>query len=59
MLKLHYWKNCSNKHFIGDHIEDFEGPELVLLDSYLPHCPQYYQPLEPMIQPQATVIHFF
>lgn len=52
-------ENCAGKRFIGDHIEDFEGTELVLLGSYLPHCWQYYTVLDPMIPPQATVIHFF
>lgn len=52
-------ENCTGKRFIGDHIEDFEGPELVLLGGYLPHCWQYYQAIDQMIQPQAIVIHFF
>lgn len=52
-------ENCSGKRFIGDHIQDFEGTELVLLGSYLPHCWQYYKPVDPLIQPQAFVIHFF
>ena len=52
-------ENCSGKRFIGDHIHDFEGTELVLLGSYLPHCWQYYKTIDPMIQPQAIVIHFF
>ncbi|NLR80366.1 AraC family transcriptional regulator [Chitinophaga eiseniae] len=52
-------ENCAGKRFIGDHIEDFEGTELVLLGSYLPHCWQYYTVLDTMIPPQATVIHFF
>lgn len=52
-------ENCIGKRFIGDHIKDFESTELVLLGSYLPHCWQYYQAIDPMIQPQAIVIHFF
>jgi len=52
-------ENCSGKRFIGDHIQDFNGDELVLLGSYLPHCWQYYTAIDPMVQPQAIVIHFF
>ena len=52
-------ENCTGKRFIGDHIENFEGTELVLPGSYLPHCWQYYKAIDPMIQPQAIVIHFF
>lgn len=52
-------ENCTGKRFIGDHVGDFEGPELVLLGSYLPHCWQYYRAVDPMIQPQAIIIHFF
>jgi AraC-like DNA-binding protein len=65
MLKSHVnfeialLENCSGKRFIGDHIRDFDGTELVLLGSYLPHCWQYYKATDPMVNPQATVIHFF
>ena len=52
-------ENCIGKRFIGDHIEDFEGTELMLLGSYLPHCWQFYQFVDPMIQAHAVVIHFF
>lgn len=52
-------ENCRGKRFIGDHIEDFEGPELILLGSYLPHCWQFHQFINPMIQSQGIVIHFF
>lgn len=52
-------ENCCGKRFIGDHIRDFEGAELVLLGSYLPHCWQYYKTLDPEKDPNAIVIHFF
>lgn len=52
-------ENCSGKRFIGDHIEDFEGTELVLFGSYLPHCWQFYQYVDPMVSANSIVIHFF
>lgn len=52
-------ENCMGKRFIGDHIEDFKGAELVLMGSYLPHCWQYYQTVQSSLQPQCIVIHFF
>ncbi|NQX53090.1 helix-turn-helix transcriptional regulator [Pedobacter panaciterrae] len=52
-------ENCCGKRFVGDHIEDFRGTELVLLGSYLPHCWQYYNTLDEKVQPQAVVVHFF
>ncbi|HTJ11623.1 MAG TPA: AraC family transcriptional regulator [Dinghuibacter sp.] len=52
-------ENCCGKRFIGDHIEDFEGTELVLMGSYLPHCWQYSKTADPNIQPHAAIIHFF
>ncbi|MBO9620155.1 MAG: helix-turn-helix domain-containing protein [Niabella sp.] len=52
-------ENCMGKRFIGDHIEEFEGAELVLMASYLPHCWQYYQTIDSQLPPYATVVHFF
>lgn len=52
-------ENCFGKRFVGDHIEDFKGTELVLLGSYLPHCWQYYNTIDEKVQPQAVVVHFF
>jgi hypothetical protein len=52
-------ENCRGKRFIGDHIEDFDGTELVLMASYLPHCWQYYRTIDPMAPANAVVVHFF
>jgi len=52
-------ENCFGKRFVGDHIEDFKGTELVLLGSYLPHCWQYYNTIDESVQPHAVVVHFF
>lgn len=52
-------ENCAGKRFVGDHIEDFEGTELVLLGSFLPHCWQYQDTIDDSAPPQATVVHFF
>ncbi|NQX40890.1 AraC-type DNA-binding protein [Pedobacter steynii] len=52
-------ENCCGKRFVGDHIQDFEGTELILLGSYLPHCWQYYNAIDEQINPQAIVVHFF
>jgi len=52
-------ENCAGKRFIGDHTEDFNGSDLVLMGSYLPHCWQYYKVIDPRIQPNVTIIHFF
>lgn len=52
-------ENLSGKRFIGDHIEEFEGSELLLIGSYLPHCWQYYQVIDPQIQPHVFIVHFF
>lgn len=52
-------ENCTGKRFIGDHIEEFDGSELVLMASYLPHCWQYYRTNDPLIPAHAIVVHFF
>lgn len=52
-------ENCFGKRFIGDHIEEFNGSDLILIGSYLPHCWQYYKAVDPAIPPHATIIHFF
>ncbi|SMO72010.1 AraC family transcriptional regulator [Solitalea koreensis] len=52
-------ENCSGKRFIGDHIQNFEGTELVILGSNLPHCWQCDKQPDPMSPPQRTVIRFF
>lgn len=52
-------ENCTGKRFIGDHISDFEGTELVLMASYLPHCWQFYQKVDEEAPAHAIIIHFF
>lgn len=52
-------ENCAGKRFIGDHIEDFQGTELILLGSYLPHCWQYYKAVDTLVKPNAIILHFF
>lgn len=52
-------ENCLGKRFIGDHIADFDGPELVLLGSYLPHCWQYQDVQDFRQPPMAYIVHFF
>jgi AraC-like DNA-binding protein len=52
-------ENCCGKRFVGDHIEDFCGTELLILGSYLPHCWQYYNAIDNKVQPQVTIVHFF
>lgn len=52
-------ENCRGKRLVGDHIEDFEGDELVLLGSYLPHCWQYYNTVQSGLDPEAIIVHFF
>ncbi|HTM97914.1 MAG TPA: AraC family transcriptional regulator [Pedobacter sp.] len=52
-------ENSCGKRFVGDHIEDFQGAELVLLGSYLPHCWQYYGAIDDKVQPHLVIVHFF
>lgn len=52
-------ENCMGKRFVGDHIEDFKGDELVLLGSYLPHCWQYYNTIENSKPADAIIVHFY
>ncbi|WP_235005310.1 substrate-binding domain-containing protein [Pedobacter nyackensis] len=58
-FELALLENYCGKHFIGNNIVDFEGTQLVLLGSYLPHSWQYSKKLDPMAQSQAILIHFF
>ncbi|WP_316818225.1 AraC family transcriptional regulator [Pedobacter nyackensis] len=52
-------ENCVGKRFVGDNIEDFEGTELVLLGSYVPHCWQYHGKVKSHLDPEAIIVHFF
>jgi YesN/AraC family two-component response regulator len=47
------------KRFIGDSVEDFHAPELILIGSYVPHCWQFYKSIDRRKDPNATIIHFF
>ncbi|NQX42285.1 DNA-binding transcriptional regulator, LacI/PurR family [Pedobacter steynii] len=51
-------ENYCGRYFIGDHILDFEGTQLILLGSYLPHCWQYDKKLDPTAQSQSILVHF-
>ncbi|NQX39633.1 DNA-binding transcriptional regulator, LacI/PurR family [Pedobacter steynii] len=51
-------ENYCGKHFIGDNILEFEGTQLLLLGSYLPHCWQIDRELDPTVQPQSISVHF-
>ncbi|MBO9732415.1 MAG: helix-turn-helix domain-containing protein [Chitinophaga sp.] len=57
-FKIVLLENCIGKRFIGDHIDDFEGPELVLLGRYLPHYWQYSGVHDSNLLPMASVVHF-
>lgn len=52
-------ENYCGKHFIGDNVLDFEGTQLLLLGSNLPHCTQYLKKMDPTAPSQAVLIHFF
>ncbi len=52
-------ENYCGKHFIGDNVMDFEGTQLLLLGSYLPHCSKYKKKLDPTAPSQVITIHFF
>jgi len=52
-------ENYCGKHFIGDNVLDFEGTQLLLLGSYLPHCSKYSKKLDPTAPSHAISIHFF
>ncbi|MDR3712274.1 MAG: AraC family transcriptional regulator [Puia sp.] len=52
-------ENAAGKRFIGDHIEDFKGSDLVMIGSYVPHCWQFYKEVDPKVLPHAFVVHFF
>ncbi len=52
-------ENCLGKRFIGDSVEDFHSPDLILIGSYVPHCWQFYKSVDSRKEAKATIIHFF
>lgn len=58
-FEMVFIENCIGRRFVGDHIEHFEGTELILIGNGLPHAFQYLKPLDPLQTASVTTIHFF
>jgi AraC-like DNA-binding protein len=52
-------ENCLGKRFIGDSVEDFDSPDLILIGAYVPHCWQFYKSVDRKKEAKATIVHFF
>lgn len=61
-LEVTLFTEGKGRRYVGDHIENFDGLELVMLGGNLPHCwknyPEYYQGEQGIEKNRALVIHF-
>lgn len=58
-FEITYIENCLGKRFIGDSVEDFYDPDLILMGSYVPHCWQFYKSIDSTKDATARILHFF